>query len=78
MATYEDVATKGEAIYAARLKAILEPAQNGKFVAIEVVSGDYFLGDTLLEAGEKASGKYPNHVFYFVKVSSPVVWRRRS
>jgi hypothetical protein len=46
--TPKQVAEKGEQIYQEKLKSILEPKENGKFVTIEVNSGEYFLGDSLI------------------------------
>ncbi|HSU73077.1 MAG TPA: hypothetical protein VLJ21_04485 [Candidatus Binatia bacterium] len=40
----------------------------GKFIAIELDSGDYALGDTLEEAYEQASRKHPAKEFYFKRV----------
>jgi hypothetical protein len=71
------LAVKGEDIYATRLKALLEPAHQGKIVAIEIESGDYFLGDTVVEAGQKAKERYPDRVFYFIRVGYSAVHRRR-
>jgi hypothetical protein len=68
---------KGETIYASRLKALIEPGHVGEYLAIEVDSEDYFLGRTLVEAGQKARAKYPDKVFHFLKVGSPVAQRRR-
>ena len=67
---------KGEEVYQ-RVKEKLEPEQRGKIVAIEVESGDYFLGGSVIEAGKKARKKHPNKLFYFVKVGFPAVNRRR-
>jgi hypothetical protein len=36
---------EGERIYYEKLKPILEPKYKGKIIAIEVDSGDYFIGD---------------------------------
>jgi hypothetical protein len=71
------ITAKGETIYATRLKVHLEPAYVGKYVAIEVDSGDNFLGRTLVEAGRNARAKYPDKVFHFIKVGSPVAQRSR-
>jgi hypothetical protein len=71
------LATKGEALYATGIKARVEPAHFGEYVAIEVDSGEYFLGRTLIEAGEKARATYPDRVFHFIKIGSPVAQRRR-
>ena len=38
---------EAERIYCEKLKPILEPEYNGKIVAIEIDSGDYFIGDTV-------------------------------
>ena len=68
------LATSGQAIYDKKLRAKLEPKHNGKIVAIEVESGDYFIGENLNEASLKAKQKYPNNVFYFVRVGYPAVY----
>jgi hypothetical protein len=44
IAALEELSRMGSAIYDDRLRAILEPDCNGKFVAIHVDSGDYTVG----------------------------------
>jgi hypothetical protein len=46
----------------------LERDYHGKFVVIEVDSGDYFIGDTIIEANKKAREKYPDKVFYLGRI----------
>ena len=41
---------------------------HGKFVAIDVDSGEYFLGETAIEATEKARAKHPGKVFYLGRI----------
>jgi hypothetical protein len=43
----------------------------GKVAAIEPESGDYFLGESLLEALDRGREKYPAGVFYFVRIGHP-------
>lgn len=69
---------KGKEIYNEKLKDVLEPKHNGEIVAIEVESEDYFLGDSVAEAAEKAKRKYPDRLFHFIKVGHPAVHKRRS
>lgn len=64
----EQLAEKGQKIYNEKLKSILEPDKKGKFVVIEVESGDYFVADTVLEAVQEAQKKYPNKVFHTIKI----------
>jgi len=72
------LAAQGEKIYDEKLKGILEPEHNGEIVAIEVESGDYFLGNSIVEATEKAKRKYPDRLFHVIKVGYPAVHKRRS
>jgi hypothetical protein len=64
----------GERLYEEKLKSKLEPQHNGEIVVIDAESGEYFLGKNLQEANEKARKKYPNNVFYAIKVGYPAVY----
>lgn len=68
-----ELSEKGEEIYK-RLKDQLEPLYKGKIMAIEINSGDYFIGDTLSEACTKAKQKYPDKIFHFIRIGYPVVY----
>ncbi len=50
------------------LKGELEPAQNGRFVAIEIESGEHFLGDSREEASAASRVKYPEKVTFTKKI----------
>lgn len=63
----QEIADKGMKIYG-EIKANYEPKENGRFLAIEVESGDVSLGDTSAEALVKAKGKHPDKFFYVVKI----------
>jgi predicted nucleic acid-binding protein len=71
----EQVVEKGQKFYAEKLKAELEPDKNGKFVVIEIESGDYFIADTLVEALEKAKDKYPSKLFHTVKIGFEGIYK---
>ena len=70
------LAERGQEIYE-RIKHELEPTHRGKVVAIEVESGDYFLGESVVAAAKKARAKHPDKHFYFVRVGFPSVHIRR-
>jgi hypothetical protein len=55
----------------------LEPSLKGKSVAIEVESGEYFVGETVLDAAGKVYVKYSDKVFHFFHIGSLSVygWR---
>ncbi len=63
-----DLIGRAKAIYEERLKAELEPQHNGEIIAVEVESGDYFLGDSEVEAYDEAVKKHPGKKFAFLRV----------
>lgn len=61
---------QGKKLYKERLRNLLEPDYQGKYVAIEPESGDYYLGHTMSEAYEKAAAAYRDKKFYLTRVGS--------
>ena len=73
-----DFDRKAEAIYRTKLKPKLERKYKCRIVAIDVESGDYFLGKTVLAAIEKGRKKHPAKIFYAVRIGYPAVHSLRS
>jgi hypothetical protein len=67
----EALSCKAWRIYAERLREKLEPDQRGEFVAIEPESGDYYLGRTISDAGQRASASHPDRLYHIIRVGSP-------
>lgn len=63
-----NVAEAARRIYAEKLRELLEPEHMHQFVAIEPVSGDYFLGKTLSEAISASRTKYPDRLAHAMRV----------
>ena len=55
------IVSKAEEIYQ-KIKNEVEPAQNGKYIAIEPESGEHFIKDTREEAVAESKKKYPDRV----------------
>ena len=65
----ERFAEKGEAIFRS-VEDKLMAEYKGKIVAVEIDSGDYFLGRTHSEAMDKAKKKHPDKIFYLARVGA--------
>lgn len=63
-----DLIDRGEEIYL-KIKGKLK-GQEGKMIAIDVDSGDYFIGEDPLEACDKGNEKYPDKLFYITKIGA--------
>lgn len=65
---HNDVASAVRQLYEQDLRELLEPKHQDEFVAIEPVSGDYFLGKTLSDAIGAARTKYPDRLSHTLRV----------
>jgi hypothetical protein len=64
----ETVADQAKRIYEERLRASLEESHINEFVAIEPISGEYFLGRTLSDAIGGSRTKYPDRLAHALRV----------
>ena len=62
------VSTRANQIYEHRLRAQLEVTERGRYVAIEPVSGEHFLGNSLDEAVNAALEKYPDRLTHTIRI----------
>ncbi len=56
---------------------MLEAKRKGMIAAIDPDSGAYFLGKDMINAVEKGRKKYPNAVFYCIRIGYPAVYEHR-
>jgi hypothetical protein len=71
-----EFARKAKAIYET-IRDEMEANYKGKIVAIDPETGDYFIGNSGIEAGDKAREKYPDKIFFLVRVGSPTYLKMR-
>lgn len=65
------IAEEGAKIYEG-IKGAHDPKNKGKFLAIEISSGNAYLGTTSADALELARQHHPNTIFYIVKIGFDV------
>lgn len=70
---YSGLVEKAQSLYRRIYRKKLEKTEKGRIAAIEVESGEIFLGDSVIDAGLKARAKYPHKIFYFKRIGYPAV-----
>lgn len=60
-----DLATRAHAIYDAELRHKLEPHEHGRYLALEVETRDYAIGDRFRDANEKLRERHPLPTLFF-------------
>ncbi|HYL84236.1 MAG TPA: hypothetical protein VE263_08385 [Candidatus Angelobacter sp.] len=73
--TPQDISDRGDALYKSKFQALYEKQHPGKFLAIDVVTQEGFLGDSPEQALEAAQAQNINGYFHLVKIGSPGVFR---
>ncbi len=70
--TDEEIARRGEEIYASRLRG-LEKDHFGQVVVIDVETGEYEIGPNSLAADLRALARHPGAALYGIRVGFPYV-----
>lgn len=66
-ANIEETIKKAQKVYADLGESFIKQ-NNGKFIAVEVNSGAYFIGETKEEAVKNANKKYPGKVVFIRRI----------
>ncbi|MCL4691174.1 MAG: hypothetical protein KJ060_01480 [Candidatus Hydrogenedentes bacterium] len=72
--TPEEIESRGEAIYDRRIRPSVEPGNKGKFVVIDIESGEYELDEDDLQATKRALKKRSNAVLYGLRIGYPTAY----
>jgi hypothetical protein len=71
----EDVVRKGKQLYEERIRPLVEEQHHGKFLAIDVETGDYEVAEKLLYASERLRSKRPQARLFGMRIGYPAAYR---
>ena len=71
-----DLPARGTAIYERTIRSLVEPGQYGKFVVIDVYTGDYEIGERDADATRRLLDRRPDAMTWAVWVghATPYQW----
>lgn len=64
---YAEKKRRAQAIYDAQIRHLIGPAEMEKFVKIDVLTGDYEIGDDSIAAGRKLRARRPEAVMHTIQ-----------
>jgi len=73
--TPHEIEQRGEAIYATKIKPQLSDRDHGKFVVIDVVTGEYEIAQRDIVASKAILARYPNAVLYGLRVGHDAAYK---
>ena len=68
----------GKQVYETKIKHLVDPQEYGKFLALDIVTGDYVVNQDLIVAEDELKSRKPEAVIYIVRVGHSVPFRIRS
>jgi len=69
--TTEEVARRGREIYEREIQTKVGPEHTGRFLVVDVLTGDYEIADEDLEASERLLARNPDAMLYGQPVGEP-------
>lgn len=73
--TPEEVEARGEALYEQQIRASVEAKNRGKFLVIDIETGEYEIDQDDLKATKRALAKRPDAVLYGLRIGYPTAYR---
>lgn len=73
--TPEEVEARGEAIYEEQIRDRVEAENRGKFLVIDIETGDYEIDADDLRATMRALAKRPAAILYGLRIGYPTAYR---
>jgi hypothetical protein len=72
----ETIAQRGRAVYEQKLRALLEPAEIGRYLVLNIETEEYELGNDALTPSEAMRRRFPGTLFYAMRIGYPVMLQR--
>lgn len=71
----DEVARRGRQLYEQRIRARVEDQHAGKFLVVDVTTGEYEVAEDDLQASDRALAKNPDAVLYGLRIGEPAAYR---
>ncbi len=73
--TPKEVEVRGEAIYEQQIRTEVEAKNKGKFVVVDIETGEYEIDPDDLTATKRLLAKCPNAVLYGLRIGFPAAYQ---
>jgi hypothetical protein len=67
----DEIVERGQALYDQQIREKVEPQHNGKFMALDIETGDYEIDADSVAAIDRAMANRPDPALYLLRVGFP-------
>lgn len=71
----EEIARRGQALYEEQLRAVVDARDRGKFLVLDIETGEYELDVDEVAAIQRAKRRKPDAVLYILRIGYPAAYR---
>lgn len=72
--TPERIVERGEAIYRDRIQSLVEPQEKGKYLVLDLDSGEYEIDQDEVTATKRALARHPNGTLLTLRIGYPATY----
>jgi hypothetical protein len=73
--TSEEIVQRGQTLYDQQIRTKVEASHKGKFLILDVDTGEYEIDSNEVAAVKRAKAKNPGAALYILRVGSPAAYR---
>lgn len=73
--TSDEIVRRGQALYDRVIRAQVEPGHRGKFLVLDIDTGDYEIDLNEVAALKRAKARNPGAALYILRVGDPTAYR---
>jgi hypothetical protein len=67
----DEIVERGQALYDQKIRAKVEPQHNGKFMVLDIETGEFEIDADSVAALERAEAKHPDPALFLLRVGFP-------
>jgi hypothetical protein len=67
----DEIVERGQALYDRQIREKVEPQHNGKFLVLDIETGEFEIDADSVAAVERATAKHPDPALYLLRVGFP-------
>src|SRR3954465_15809365 len=71
----EEIGRRGQELYDKQIRHHVEKGNKGRYLVIDIETGDYDVGDDVLELSHRLHAKHPGAALYAMRVGYPATVR---
>ena len=71
----EEIVRRGQQLYDEHIRAEVEPEHTGKFLVVDIETGEYEIDRESLPAFQRALAKHPGAALFLVRIGYPTAVR---